>query len=144
CAPSAGLPIPFLGVPALGAHPGSVARIDRTDRDARECRLVGDEAPELRERPTLHAGSLAFLSRGPVADPREVFAADGARRALGLGDDPLRDDMVPVSPEVSFFHPGLTEFPLGALRARPLARPADTPILPTNLIDVGGEVLAIV
>src|SRR4051794_15762088 len=94
-----GLPVAPLAMPALGAGPRRVARVDRDHRDPRRQRLVGDEPPQLEERPTLHARSVGSSGRCPGADPFEVLDPDGAPGVLSLLQDPLADDVVLVGPE---------------------------------------------
>src|SRR5262245_7877293 len=106
-----GLPVPLLAMAALRTGAARVARIEQNDGDAPESRLVGDETPELMERPTLHAGSIGLSDRCPLADAFEVFEGDRAGGAFGLAHDPLRDDVILVRPEPTLLPTGLVEFP---------------------------------
>jgi hypothetical protein len=83
-------PPPFkLPHTTFGYTPGRIARIDCDDRDAGECRLIGDEPPELVERPSFQAAALDPIDRCPRRDVREVFNPDGRRDALALATSRL-------------------------------------------------------
>lgn len=59
------LTVGFLAMPALTTGAGRVARIDGNHRDSRELRLVLDERPQLKERPSAHFCSLALSKPCP-------------------------------------------------------------------------------
>src|SRR4051794_16527067 len=107
-------------MPAGRTGPAGVARIDHDDRDSRILRLVGDEPPELVERPAREpVASVPTPSRYPAADAFEVFEGNPASGVFGGLDDRLADDVVLVLAEPGFLPGHATK-----LLLRPLGPPS--------------------
>jgi len=78
--------------------------IDQDHRHTRVLRLVGDERPQLEERPTLLPIPLRLADLGALPDAFEVFEHDGPSGLLGGIDDAAADDVVD-GPLVAFLPP---------------------------------------
>lgn len=90
------LAILLIAVPTLVACATGIGRIDQYERHAGELRLVGDELPELMERPITVAATLCLPNRSPLADAAQVFEGYRSIRAFGLSYEPLADSVVYV------------------------------------------------
>ena len=92
-----------------------VAWIDRDNWHTRKCTFVGQERPELEERPSGVHRSLALLDRYPTADTQEILQGDSTAGAFGLGDDVLRNGVVHVGTKTGLVPRETLEMPLGRL-----------------------------
>ncbi len=92
-------PVGLLAVPAHGARPARITRVNGDDRDTGQCCLVLDKRAELRERPALVPVALSLPDRGPRPDPRQFFDGDLALRVLGFLNNLFADDMILVTAE---------------------------------------------
>ena len=101
-------PVPLVDVAASWAPAGGVPRINQRHGDAREGGLVGDERPELVERPGCAVSALSLPNRCPFADPAQILKLDPAPGVFGLTDQGLADAVVDVPAE-----PGLLPAPAG-------------------------------
>ena len=110
-------PIGLVDMAARRASSGSVSRVHQNDRHTGELRFVGDELPELVERPRGSAAALSPANRCPLADAAQTFEGDRARGVLGLGHQFLGDAMVGIAPETLLVSRQALEMPLCGLRA---------------------------
>jgi hypothetical protein len=96
--PGLGTTVGSLAMPTAATGLTGVRGIYRDQAHTDCLRLVGDEGPELSERPTVQDSPLAFATnRCPTADAPEVFqrnAASGAFRRLHKG---LADTVVHIT-----------------------------------------------
>ena len=107
--------VSFVDMSTVGTGPRCVARINQPHRHTGHRRLVGDEHPELMERPRMQVGTLSASNRYPVADTLEVFEGDTASGVFGFTDQSLADAVVHISCEPSFLSATLAKQPLGGL-----------------------------
>ena len=76
-----------------------VSRVHRDQRNAGQCRLVGQEGPQLGERPTVVRPALRPLNRYPRADMRQILDGNSAPGVCGLPNDSLAYPVVQVRGE---------------------------------------------
>lgn len=114
-------PVSFLGVPADGALPRGVARVNEDQRDSGQGSFVRDVLTQLEERPGMQSGPLFPSSPNPRANAFEVFQGNRSLRAFGGSNDLLRDAMVNVPRKAGFLttRPGLEASSLLVLRPVP-------------------------
>jgi hypothetical protein len=114
------LPVALLNVAADAALLGSVTRIDKADLDARTLGFVEDLALQVSECPGVQDASLLAGSPYPGADAFEVFEGNTATGAFSRSNDLLRDYMVDVFGESSFFSTSFYKKSFGTFRSFPL------------------------
>jgi hypothetical protein len=91
CLTDAVLPV---GVPALGALPAGVRRIDIHQRHPGTLRLVFHEGGELVEAPRVQLCPLVLAEPYPVTNPTQVFECDAASGSFSGSDNALGDEVV--------------------------------------------------
>jgi len=91
-----GLSIGLIDVATGRACPTRVSRIDNGHWNSGKCSLVGQERPELEERPSAVHCTLTFTNRYPLANPSQVFDRDPALGVFGLRDNPLTDGVIHI------------------------------------------------
>ena len=90
------LAIGFLAMPAHGTGARRVARVNRYHSHAAKLRFVGEERPQLSERPIVVLGSLAFANRCPRTNVPQIFYRNRSIRVLSLRDKLFTDAVVYV------------------------------------------------
>src|SRR3954468_8452092 len=107
----ASLAILLLAAPTCRACSAGVSRVDEDDRHACPQRLVGDEGPQLGERPAFHPRPLFAAELFAVAgNAREFFEGDSRPGVLRLGHGLVADPMVLVSAGLLEIPDSLEEF----------------------------------
>lgn len=117
-------PIGFIDHAAFVACPGGVARIDGQNLNSGELSLVGDELPELMERPSMHASPLPLAKPYPAADARQFFEGNAASGAFGSRNERLGNAVVRVLSEAGLTAGDGLEPAADGARALALALPA--------------------
>jgi prepilin-type processing-associated H-X9-DG protein len=100
---------------AFRARLRRVSRIDRHQRNAGKCSLVGQLRPELSKRPTVVRAALGLSNRCPRPDVRQIFDGNPAPGVFGPPYDFLADPMVEVGGEPRLFGPAMPQQSLGRL-----------------------------
>ncbi len=132
--------VAFVYAPALGAGAGSIARINKPDRNTGEASFILDEPPKLMEAPGVHRPPLAASNRHALADAFEVFKSDTAICALRLADDALADCVVDVAGHALFFATAAFEKPPSALGLFGLEPRADTSVPMPKKLKLGAGI----
>lgn len=88
------LAVGLLFVSAFGARARSVGSIDRFERDASECSLVGDKLSKLVESPAMVPIALRAPDLHPITNTGKVFHADAFTFGPGLLYDAPADAVV--------------------------------------------------
>ena len=94
-------PVALVDIPARGAFPRGVARIDSDNRNPGENRFVRDKRSELRESPTVQNCSLRFPNRYPTSDSGQFLDRNSSAGDFGCLNDLLANDVVGVRGESS-------------------------------------------
>ena len=82
---------------------GSISRINADQGHTSYGGLVVDILPELIEAPVMLFAPLSLWNRYPLSYARKIFQHDSRRGVYGLRNQLLRDAMINVSMEPSFF-----------------------------------------
>lgn len=143
--------VPPVDCPAARTRSARVAGINGDKRDTDKSRLVGQEEPQLSERPTAMRTALRLTNRYPLANAGQILNGNTALGVFSLPYDVLANAMVHVSREPRFFPPSLHEKPLGRFRSLRLKLGAQPGMTLTQIGDmraavvvsvvIGGDVL---
>lgn len=136
--------VPLVDRPATRAPLARVSRIDISNGDACQRRLVGDVGTHLPEGPGIQAGSLTAAGRNPGADVLEIFKRNAATGAFGSRNDRLRNAMADVLTEPGLLPGEFLKSTLGGLCRSALEPGLPSGELAPDLLDacsaVGGAV----
>ena len=92
-----------------------VLRVHKDQGHPASLRFVGDERPELSERPTVQPVTLIFLSPYPITDAVEFFEGDPAFGALSQRYNAFGNYMIEISSKPTLFSAPLPQEAFGAL-----------------------------
>src|SRR5437867_1635254 len=89
-----GWPVALIDAATCRAGPARVPRVNGDERDSRVPCLVGEEEPQLTERPRREDRALRLSSRDPFTDMGQLLDCHSACGAFGERHDLLADTMV--------------------------------------------------
>jgi hypothetical protein len=98
-----GLAVFFGYMPAFGALPAGIARVNSDQRYASKGGLVRQEQPELRKRPGVQNCPLLAPGLDSITNARQFFDGQPAIRAFSFSNDLLGNVVVYAGSEPSFF-----------------------------------------
>jgi len=134
----------FINATTIRTLPGSVAGVNRYNRDSGKPGLVADKGPQLTKCPRMQCSPLGAASRNPGADMRKVFQSYPASGAFSYGYDAFTQAMVEVGGKAPFLARELFQASPGGLGAGPLQLLAKAPVPVTDIFDgIPGENLTI-
>lgn len=93
--------IGFIDSTAGWTSPGSVSRVNQSQRHTRQFGFVLDKTTQLIKRPTMQLTSLRLPSPYPAAYPAQVFQSEAASGAFGLVHELLGNAVVYISCKAS-------------------------------------------
>ena len=104
-------------MPTVTTRLAGIGRGDVDDPDTGQCRVVGDEGPELAEGPAVQHSPPAFPNRFPSArsNPFQVFKRNPTLGAFRRADNGLGQTLVHITRKSLLAPAPLPEQPLGAL-----------------------------
>lgn len=111
-----GLAVLFCYVPAFGALPAGVARVNGDQHHTGESGLVLQEREQLRERPGMQKCTLLAPGLDPFTDARKIFEFQPALGAFSFGNDLLRNTVIDVTGKSLLLAREFLETPLGGAR----------------------------
>ncbi len=126
--------VEFIDMAARGARPRGVAGVNRQHGHTGQPCFVLNKGAQLKERPTMHRGSLAAPNRYPVTNTAQVFQGDAASGVLRRSHDPFADRVVHIFGKAAFFSAEVVQSAPGAFRALALQPGPQAAVTVTHLV----------
>jgi hypothetical protein len=134
------LPTCLVDVAAGRALTTRVARINSNERHPGKSGLVGEEGPELKERPAMQLDSLLTPNRYPFTDAAEFFDSNAAMGAFGESNNLLGKTMIYICGKAGFLARQIAELALGGPRASGLELGTQSTMSVAHVVDLGARV----
>ena len=95
------LAVGFLAMATDRTCATGISRVNGDNGHSVQLALVGQELAKLSEGPAAHLGSLLFTEPCALADVRQVFQRNSARRVFGKQNERLADNVIRVAAETA-------------------------------------------